>query len=404
VSGAPRIGVVFTGDPSRAATWSGTPAGIVGGLREAGMEVVGLSVALPRHVERAVTTALAVRYRRGAAGSEGRSAWRVARHAAGLGPHLARLRTAKAARVLGRAAIDAVVQIGTGYLLPPAVPAVTLEDMTIAQLRHYPYAEWEAMGRRDHERRSRLQRRAYAAAVACCATSTWAARSIADDYGVAPERTHAVGVGTAFPRDRAARDWSRPRFLFVGREWERKNGPRVIRAFARLRADHPDAELHVVGGHPPVDQPGVTGHGVLALGDPSARARLRELLRASTCFVMPSLFEPSAIAYVEAATAGLPSIGTRNGGSADLIGTGGVVVDPMSEDAILAALRLLAEPGRAEALGELAWERSALFTWEAVAQRLLRPLGHATRVVADVEPTATPEVTAGALGGQSALR
>jgi glycosyltransferase involved in cell wall biosynthesis len=283
---------------------------------------------------------------------------------------------------------------------------VTLEDMTIAQLRHYAYAEWDAMPASDLRRRRAVQERAYAAAVACCATSTWAAGSIVADYGVAPERARAVGVGTdmARERDMPVRDWSRPRYLLVGREWERKNGPRVLRAFARLRAERPDAELHLVGGHPPIDEPGVVGHGVLALGDPGARARLRDLLHASTCFVMPSLFEPSAIAYVEAGAAGLASIGTRNGGSADLIGPGGVVVDPESDDAILAALRLLADPDRAEALGAEAWERAPLFTWEAVAQRLLRPLGHATRDVAFLAPPATAEIAADGAEVQAAER
>jgi glycosyltransferase involved in cell wall biosynthesis len=119
---------------------------------------------------------------------------------------------------------------------------------------------------------------------------------------------------------------------------------------------------------------------------------------------MPSLFEPSAIAYVEAAAAGLPSIGTRHGGSADLIGAGGVVVDPESEDAIVAALRLLADAGRAEALGDRAWERAPLFTWEAVAQRLLRPLGRNTRTIEYLESPATAEVAAGTTQLQPARR
>ena len=41
----------------------------------------------------------------------------------------------------------------------------------------------------------------------------------------------------------AVRDWSTPRYLFVGLDWERKNGQLVLDAFAQVRVQHPDAEL-----------------------------------------------------------------------------------------------------------------------------------------------------------------
>lgn len=356
-----------------------------------------LSATLPTNVERALALAHAPRYRLAATPSEGRSAWRVAIHAGRMGPLVASLRSIKARRAVDSARLDGLVQIGTGYLVEASQPTVTFEDMTIRQLAHYPYAEWNALPDGHVRRRVEIQRRAYERASACCATSTWARNSIVDDYGIPSEKAHAVGVGTNLAAERFARDWSRPRFLFVGREWERKNGPRVVRAFARLRAEHPDAELHLVGSHPRIDEPGVVGHGVLRLDEPHDRARLRSLFARSTCFVMPSMFEPSAIAYVEAASAGIPSIGTRNGGSSDLIGDGGVVVDPSDDNAVLAAVRLLSDPANARGLGERAWRRAPLFTWEAVAQRLLLTIGANTREVQFVEPPRTPEVTGATL-------
>jgi glycosyltransferase involved in cell wall biosynthesis len=89
---------------------------------------------------------------------------------------------------------------------------------------------------------------------------------------------------------------------------------------------------------------------------------------------MPSFSEASAIAYVEAAAAGLPSIGTTSGGSDYLIGDGGVVVDPYDDDALLAAMLRLADPETAQRTGAAAKLRSELFTWPEVARRLLRAL------------------------------
>ena len=187
-------------------------------------------------------------------------------------------------------------------------------------------------------------------------------------------KVHVVGVGRNHNPPEAERRWTEPRFLFVGVDWARKNGAGVLRAFARLREELPAACLDVVGGHPPLHEPGVTAHGILQLGVPEQQARLEHLFSTATCLVMPSHAEASAIAYVEAAAAGLPSIGTRSGGSDYLIGDGGLVVDPRDDDALLDAMRLLSDPETAARMGAAAKRRSDLFTWPAVGRRLLDAL------------------------------
>jgi glycosyltransferase involved in cell wall biosynthesis len=214
-------------------------------------------------------------------------------------------------------------------------------------------------------------------------TSPWAAESVLDDYGIAPEKVHVVGIGCNHVATATWRNWSQPRFLFVGLDWERKNGSGVLRAFARLREQLPSAHLDLVGGHPPLSQAGVTAHGVLRLDVPPQRERLERLFAEATCFVMPSHSEASAIAYVEAAAAGLPSIGTSAGGSAYLIGDGGLIVDPADDEALFLAMQRLAEPQVAEQMGAAARERSQLFTWGAVTRRLLRALEGETSPLAD---------------------
>ena len=89
---------------------------------------------------------------------------------------------------------------------------------------------------------------------------------------------------------------------------------------------------------------------------------------------MPSLHEPAGIVYLEAASAGVPSIGATNGGAATLIGAGGLVVDPLDADQIYAAMLALADPETARRLGGLAQSHSRLFTWRKVAERLVRAL------------------------------
>ncbi len=214
----------------------------------------------------------------------------------------------------------------------------------------------------------------------------WAAESVISDYGVAPDKVHVVGIGRNHTATAGGRKWSEPRFLFIGMDWSHKNGPSVLEAFARLRDDIPHARLDVVGDHPSLDQYGVTGHGVLRRDLPKHRERVERLLACATCFVMPSRTEAAGIAYVEAAAAGLPSIGTSSGGSSYLIGDGGVTVDPSDRDDLLAAMRRLADPETAALMGAAAKRRSQLFTWTAVAHRVLRALEGSPAEPIDAQP------------------
>lgn len=370
------VEIVFPGDARASDAWSGTPRGIVEGLEAVGVRVSAINADLPAGARGPLVNALAIGRLRQARERSVASTVRGARLLASMGPTVAAVRTATLKRRLRADDLpDGLIQVGTGYLVCSAVPTVTFEDMTIPQALAGPYPEWKALGVRAVAKRLALQRRAYSDAVACCLTTRWACDSVVADHGVAPEKTHAVGVGRNHDPQGGYRDWRDPRFLFVGREWERKNGPGVLRAFQQLRREVPDASLDIVGAHPPIDADGVTGHGVLRLDSAGDRHLLKGLFAQATCFVMPSLHEPSALAYVEAGAAGLPRIGTNAGGSAELIGKGGLVVDPGDHAALVDAMRRLADPGEAARMGQLAAERAALYTWPLVAERLLRALG-----------------------------
>lgn len=388
MTGGPRrVGVVFPGDPAQPSTWSGTPSGVINGLREAGAEPVAINAQPRSRFARELTlNAVALGYLRRGEGP--RQIVSRARHAARAAPATGRVESLAAHRsVRGAGPLDGIIQIGTGYALRgTGVPIASFEDMTVRQVTAYPYAGWELLSARAVQARVRVQRRAYERAAACCLTSEWAAESVIGDYGVPRSKVHVVGVGRNHEVAIAGeRDWSTPRFLFIGMDWQRKNGDGVIRAFGRLREEFPGARLDLVGAHPPLRAPGVTGHGALRLDQPEEHAQLVRLLGQSTCFVMPSHVEAAGIAYVEAAAAGIPSIGTTEGGSEFLIGDGGLVVNPADGDALLAAMRRLSDPGTAAEMGAAARRRSELFTWTAVARRLLHALSGAPQATAAFE-------------------
>ena len=89
---------------------------------------------------------------------------------------------------------------------------------------------------------------------------------------------------------------------------------------------------------------------------------------------MPSSFEPLGIAYIDASTAGIPSIGTTSGGAIDAIADTGRAVDPSDQPGLVNAMLELCDPDLARELGDRARLRSDLYTWQAVAERVLRAI------------------------------
>jgi len=352
----PRIAIAFQGDATDPDSWSGTPAGIWRGLTETGFEPVAIDARFPGYAR------LARRLR---------MSWAEAT----ANPLFATGAGFVASRAAARSRIDGAIALGSGFALPANVRAVTFDDMTVAQAMRTGDPAYRSLSERARRRWRSRQRAAYARSVACCVASHWAADSLVEEYGVPRERVHVVGFGCKMPFARNPdRDWSTPRFVFAGFEWERKGGPALLRAFAALRERIPAATLDLVGNHPPVELEGVRGHGPMPLGSAEAQRRYTAILDRATCLVMPSTYEPFGIAYADAGARGVPSIGTTVGGTADAIGGGGVLVEPGDDGELLGAMLALSEPAVAERLGARANEHAEGLSWDRVTERLVRAL------------------------------
>jgi glycosyltransferase involved in cell wall biosynthesis len=281
---------------------------------------------------------------------------------------------ARASAALKRGGFAGAVAIGSGYSTRSSTPTVTYDDMTVVQALEQLGSEYDSVSKRAARRWRERQRRGYEAARACCVASEWTAKSVIEDYEIDPEKVRVIGFGRNAPEQVVDRDWQQPGFLFVGFDWERKRGPAVLEAFSHVLDRNPGATLDLVGGHPPMDLPGVSGHGPLSLANPEDREEMSTLLARATCFVMPSTFEPFGIAYIDAAASGVASIGTTNGGAASAIGEGGLLVDPDDDDALMDAMLSMCDPETAKRLGDRAFSHSQGFTWERVANRVVDAL------------------------------
>jgi len=373
------LGMTTIGDPDDPTVSSGWPTSLLGALREVAGDVMAISDAPDRRSARmALATGALLGWR--PSRLEDFRACKIKLHNIGQSsdPYVAARARAASIQLAGRT-LDGLIQNGADYRNPTEYPMVTFQDSTFTQaVRAYPWAHLRGLSQRNIDGFAQRQCEAYESAVACCAGTHWVADSIISDYGIPASKVQVVGLGAnhqVIGLEAREREWSRPRFLFVGVDWERKNGHAVLDAFAKVHDQHSDATLDLVGGHPRVVLEGVTGYGPLAMDDATSRNQLAELYGRATAFVMPSLHEPSGTVIIEAAAAGIPSIGSSNGGAETCIGDGGYVVDPTEPQEILDAMLELCNPDTAQRLGELAREHAKLFTWRKVAERLVRAFG-----------------------------
>lgn len=115
--------------------------------------------------------------------------------------------------------------------------------------------------------------------------------------------------------------------LFVGRDFERKNGSLVVDAFRSLRQRHPGARLLLVGGTggSRIVEPGIEHH--LDMDRPDL---LDRIFPQADVLVLPSRAEGFGMVLIEAMASGLAVLGTRTGGIPEIVDHArtGFLLDP----------------------------------------------------------------------------
>jgi len=231
----------------------------------------------------------------------------------------------------------------------------------------------------------RVNRRVFRGARCVLAWSSWARRSVIEDYGVPPERVEVLPPGVDLARWAPTEAGSDPfpgaerpgpaRILFVGGDWVRKGGPELLQAFRRLAPG--SAELHLVTRGRVQPEPGVHVYRGLT---PNC-ADLRRLYRQADLFCLPTHVEAFGIAAVEASAAGLPVIAASVGGLTDTVihGQTGLLVPPGDVDALHGAIeRALDRPDMRRRMGQAARRRAEeRFDARANAERLCARLQEA---------------------------
>jgi glycosyltransferase involved in cell wall biosynthesis len=173
----------------------------------------------------------------------------------------------------------------------------------------------------------------------------------------------------------------RPYVLYIGAVEERKNVPRLVEAFLRLKQGTPDLahELVLVGG----GEPHVLAEVRKRTGHFEAASQVRNLgfvpfedlpalLNGADLFAFPSLLEGFGLPPLEAMSCGTPVVSSNYTSMPDVVGDAGLLVDPFEVDEITAAMRrVLTDAELRKALREKGLARAKGFTWERTARLTL---------------------------------
>ena len=180
---------------------------------------------------------------------------------------------------------------------------------------------------------------------------------------------------------------SEPFFLYVGLLKPHKNVNRLLRVFAKLRAQGKTKSSLVVVGKKDRKYPkgfelteGLkTGNGVYYFPQVDSREELACLYASAQALVHPSLYEGFGLTCLEAMASGTPVTVSRAASLPEVVGEAGHYFDPYSDDSLSQALiemekdermrKELAEKGKLRAR-QFSWAKTAVATIQ-VYQELL---------------------------------
>jgi glycosyltransferase involved in cell wall biosynthesis len=178
------------------------------------------------------------------------------------------------------------------------------------------------------------------------------------------------------------------RVLAIGRLVEKKAPQLTIRAFAAVADRFPQAHLDLVGDGPlmPLCEAAIAEAGLssrVTLHGPLPHAACAALLRRAAVFAQHSVTastgdtEGSPVAIAEAMASALPVVATRHSGIPEQVEdevTGYLVAEGDVAGMGEALARLLADPGRARAMGEAGRARCLAGFTSAESRRRLREI------------------------------
>ncbi|NUR38843.1 MAG: glycosyltransferase family 4 protein [Streptomyces sp.] len=275
--------------------------------------------------------------------------------------------------------------LGYGLLGDVGAPLVTTIHHPITVDRQLELDAAEGWQRRYSVRRwyafTRMQKRVARRLPSVLTVSGTSRQEIVDHLGVRDDRIHVVHIGAdtdLFKPDASVRRIPGRIVTTSSADVPLKGLVYLVEALAKVRVEHPDAHLVVVGKRAedgPVAQ-AIERYGLEGAVDfvkGISDAELVDLVRSAEIACVPSLYEGFSLPAAEAMATGTPLLATTGGAIPEVAGPDGetsLAVPPGDAGALAAGLgRLLSDPALRARLGSAGRERVlARFTWARAAE------------------------------------
>lgn len=170
------------------------------------------------------------------------------------------------------------------------------------------------------------------------------------------------------------------RYVFnVGGLDARKNLPLLVEAFAQMIPSLPEAVDLVIAGAAHTDNPAVYPPLQPVVDRLGVRERVRligrisevdklALYRGASLYVTPSRYEGFGLTALEAMSCGVPTIAAARTSLPEVVGDGGLLVEPTVDELANAMTTVLTNPEFALGLRERGLAQAATFSWEETAR------------------------------------
>lgn len=189
------------------------------------------------------------------------------------------------------------------------------QDMSVSYLKYmyynkpliFNYSGFGKISERTIEKRYLMEKEYFSKCSGIFTMGQWYKKFLIEKCNIDPAKVHHVGGGINLNVDKIDyTDKKGNKILFVGRDFKRKGGELVYKAFTILKEKYPNYELHVAG---PIDNPIRSSiQGYFFYGD-CDKDKLSCLFNKCDIFCMPSYYEAYGLVFIEALTYGLPCIG-----------------------------------------------------------------------------------------------
>jgi glycosyltransferase involved in cell wall biosynthesis len=292
--------------------------------------------------------------------------------------------------------IDFVLQIGSKHGVckkEPVVPYVVYTDGTRAiSEREFPMGRlWPSEV--EKAARMKLETELYQNASVVFTFSNFARMSVITDYGIEDNKVATVYAGANLREIPLTldKDYSNKTILFVGKDFYRKGGPTLIKAFKEVKKVVKDAKLVIVSEpnlnfpsriHTVFDFFGIkVSKPKINLPDLIFKSQvpyeeLIQLYKDASIFVMPSIQENFGHVFLEAMAYKTPCIGTTVDAMPEIIEEGktGFLVPPNDYKQLSDRLILILEDeNMMKQMGEQGRKRvEKYFTWDLVVDRMTK--------------------------------